>query len=56
MANKKTTLYLDDETRDIIKKISLDVLRSGSISEAVRYIAKEYYEKHKINSATNKTS
>lgn len=43
---KKTTLYLDDKTKDTLKIISLEILKTGSISEAVRYIAKEY-EKHK---------
>lgn len=42
---KKVTLYLDTDTLAILKAYSLDVLRSGSLSEAVRVLAKEYEQK-----------
>ena len=48
-ASKKTTLYLDEHTKDYLKSFSLEVLKSGSISEAVRTIAKEH-EQTKRNS------
>jgi hypothetical protein len=39
---KKITLYLDIESIDFFKKFSLEELKSGSISEAIRFIAKDY--------------
>lgn len=42
---KKVTLYLDTDTLAILKAYSLDVLRTGSLSEAVRVLAKEYEQK-----------
>lgn len=45
--SKKTTLYLDLETKEYLKSYSLEVLKSGSISEAVRTIAKEHNDNTK---------
>lgn len=45
--SKKVTLYLDDKTRDYLKAYSLEVLKSGSISEAVRAIAREHEQNQK---------
>ena len=39
---KKITLYLTVDVIEYLKQYSLDKLRSGSISEAVRVIAKEH--------------
>ena len=43
---RKVTLYLDTGSIDYLKTYSLEVLKSGSISEAVRTLAKEH-EIHK---------
>lgn len=45
--NKKATLYLDEHTKQYLKTYSLEVLKSGSISEAVRTIAKEHEQEAK---------
>lgn len=47
--SKKTTLYLDKDTKDYLKAYSLEILKSGSISEAVRTIAREHEQESKIN-------
>lgn len=44
---KKVTLYLDTESIDYLKKFSLDILRTGSISESVRFLAKEHEQRNK---------
>jgi hypothetical protein len=45
--SKKVTLYLDEKTKDYLKAYSLEVLKSGSISEAVRAIAREHEQNSK---------
>ena len=47
--SRKTTLYLDEDTKEYLKKYSLEVLKSGSISEAVRTIAREHEETNTKN-------
>jgi len=49
---RKVTLYLDTGSIDYLKKYSLEVLKSGSISEAVRTLAKEH-EHRTINRKTD---
>ena len=39
---RKVTLYLDTGSIDYLKTYSLEVLKSGSISAAVRTLAKEH--------------
>jgi hypothetical protein len=46
---KKITLYLDIESIEFFKKFSLEELKSGSISEAIRFIAKDYEKLIKQN-------
>lgn len=46
---KKITLYLDIESIEYFKKFSLEELKSGSISEAIRFIAKDYEKARTTN-------
>ena len=44
---KKITLYLDTDSINYLKRYSLDILRTGSISEAVRVFCKEHEQRNK---------
>lgn len=49
-SKQKITMSLTPDLIKYLKAYSLDVLRTGSISEAVRVIVKEHEEKNKEQS------
>jgi hypothetical protein len=51
---RKVTLYLDTGSIEYLKEYSLNVLKSGSISEAVRTLTKEH-EQNKTQSKVKTT-
>jgi hypothetical protein len=51
---RKVTLYLDTGSIEYLKEYSLNVLKSGSISEAVRTLTKEH-EQNKTQSKVETT-